>query len=262
LVAVDYFTKWAEAEALATITTENVIKFLWKSIVCRFGIPYAMVTDNGKQFDCGRFREWCSELGIQKSFSTPVFPKSNGQVEATNKTLIQMLKKKLGQKKGAWVEYLPEVLWSYRTTVRTATGETPFTLTYGMEAVVPVEVGSPSFRVAHYNSGLNEEGMNLHLDLLQERWEDARAACAAYQRRVAKYYDKKVRPRELQVGDWVLRKVNLMTREPTDGKLGPNWEGPYRVVSSCENGAYRLATEQGKALPRAWNVEHLKKYYF
>jgi hypothetical protein len=88
VVRVDYFTKWAETEALAAITTENVIKFLWKSIVCRFRIPYAMVTDNGKQFDCDHFREWCAELGIRKSFSTPVFPKSNGQVEATNKTLI------------------------------------------------------------------------------------------------------------------------------------------------------------------------------
>jgi hypothetical protein len=220
VVAVDYFTKWAEAEALAAITTKNVIKFLWKSVICRFGIPYAMVTDNGKQFDCDRFREWCAELGIRKSFSTPVFPKSNGQVEATNKTLIQMLKKKLGRKKGAWVEYLPKVLWSYRTTVRTATGETPFALTYGMEAVIPVEVGSSSFRVAHYNPGLNEEGINLHLDLLQERREDAHAACAAYQSRVAKYYDKKVKPREFSVGDWVLRKVNLMTKEPADGKLG------------------------------------------
>lgn len=65
-------------EALVVITTENIIKFLWKSIVCRFGIPYAMVTDNGKQFDCDRFREWCAELGIRKSFSTPIFPKSNG----------------------------------------------------------------------------------------------------------------------------------------------------------------------------------------
>jgi hypothetical protein len=68
VVAVDYFTKWAEAEALAAITTENVINFLWKSIVCRFGIPYAMVADNGKQFDCDRFWEWCAELGIRKSF--------------------------------------------------------------------------------------------------------------------------------------------------------------------------------------------------
>lgn len=110
VVTVDYLTKWAKAEALAAITTKNVIKFLWKSIVCRFGIPYSMVTDNGKQFDCDRFREWCAELGIRKSFSTPVFPKSNGQVEATNKTLIRVLKKKLGREKGAKVEYLPEVL--------------------------------------------------------------------------------------------------------------------------------------------------------
>ncbi|XP_062147745.1 uncharacterized protein LOC133856706 [Alnus glutinosa] len=64
LVAVDYFTKWAEAEAFATITTANVIKFLWSSVVCRFGIPHAFVTDNGKQFDCGPFRKWCAELQI------------------------------------------------------------------------------------------------------------------------------------------------------------------------------------------------------
>jgi len=131
-----------------------------------------------------------------------------------------------------------------------------------MEAVILVEMGSPSFRVAHYNPGLNEEGVTLHLDLLQEQREDARAACAAYQRRVAGYYDKKVKPRELEVGDWVLRKVNLMTREPVDGKLGPKWEGPCRVVSTSKNGAYGLATGQGKAVPRAWNVDHLKKYYF
>lgn len=79
-----------------------------------------------------------------------------------------------------------------------------------MEAVIPVEVGSPSFKVAHYNPGLNEEGINLHFDLLQERLEDAHAAWAAYQSRAAKYYDKKVKPRAFAVGDWVLRKVNLM----------------------------------------------------
>jgi hypothetical protein len=131
-----------------------------------------------------------------------------------------------------------------------------------MEAVIPVEVGSPSFRVAHYNPGLNEEGVSLHLDLLQERREDAHTACAAYQSRVARYYDKTVKPREFKVGNWVLRKVNLMTQEPADGKLGPKWEGPYRIVSSSKNGTYCLATGQGKAVPRDWNVDHLKKYYF
>lgn len=92
VVAIDYFTKWAETEALATITTNNIPKFLWKSIICRFGIPHALVTDNGKQFDCSHFRKWCSEVRIQNSYSTPIFPQLNGQVEATNKTLVGILK--------------------------------------------------------------------------------------------------------------------------------------------------------------------------
>jgi hypothetical protein len=74
VVAVDYFTKWAETKALATITTDNIPKFLWKSIICRFGIPHALVMDNGKQFDYSHFRKWCSEVRIQNSYSTPIFP--------------------------------------------------------------------------------------------------------------------------------------------------------------------------------------------
>jgi hypothetical protein len=153
VMAVDYFTKWAEAEAMAVITATNVISFLWRSVVCRFGIPDAFVTDNGTQFDSQQFQKWCSELRIRNYYSSVLRPKANGQVEATNKTLMRTLKKKLKTKKGAWVEYIPEVLWSYRTTARTPTGETPFSLNYGTKAVIPAEVGSPSFRVAYYNPG-------------------------------------------------------------------------------------------------------------
>jgi hypothetical protein len=112
-----------------------------------------------------------------------------------------------------------------------------------MEAVIPVEVGSPSFRVAHYNLGLNEEGMNLHLDLLQERGKDAHTVWTTYQCRIARYFDKKVKPREFEIGDWVLRKVNLTTREPVDGKLAQKWEGPNRIIRTSNNGAYHLSTK-------------------
>jgi transposase InsO family protein len=111
VVAVDYFTKWVEA--LAAITTTNITSFLWRSVVCRFGIPHAFVTDNGKQFDCEPFRRWCSELRIRNYYASVLRPQANGQVEATNKTLVRTLKKKLEKKKGAWVEYVPEVRWSY-----------------------------------------------------------------------------------------------------------------------------------------------------
>jgi ribonuclease HI len=173
VVAVDYFTKWAEAEALAAITTTNITSFLWKSVVCRFEIPHAFFTDNGKQFDCEPFRRWCLELRIRNYYASVLYPKANSQVEETNKTLVRTLKKKLEKKKGAWVDYVPEVLWSYRTTRRTPTGKMPFSLTYGTEAVIPVDVGSPSFRVAYYNPGLNDEKAKLHLYLLQEKREDA-----------------------------------------------------------------------------------------
>jgi ribonuclease HI len=261
LVAVDYFTKWAEAEALATITTANVVKFLWTSIICRFGIPHAFVTDNGKQFDCEPFRKWCAELRIRNYYSTPIYPPANGQVEATNKTLLRTLKKKLGRKKGAWAEYVPEVLWAYRTTTRTPTGATPFSLTYGSEAIIPAEVRSPSFRVSHYNPGLNDEGIKLNLDLLQERRDEAQVTWAAYQDRAARYFNKKLSPRKFQLGDWVLRKVSPITKDPIEGKLGVKWEGPYRVIRCHDKGAYDLIDTTGKELPRAWNAENLKKYF-
>jgi hypothetical protein len=89
------------------------------------------------------------------------------------------LKKKLEKKKWAWVEYVLEVLWSYQTTRRTLTGETPFSLTYGTDAVIPAEVGSPRFLVAYYNPGFNDDRVKLHLDLLQEKRDDAQVTWAA-----------------------------------------------------------------------------------
>jgi transposase InsO family protein len=90
---------------------------MWKSIVCRYEIPHAFVIDNGKQFNCEPFRKWCAKLYIRNYYSSPRHPLTNGLVEATNKTLMKTLMKKLEDKKGAWVEFLLEVLWSYRTTI-------------------------------------------------------------------------------------------------------------------------------------------------
>jgi hypothetical protein len=91
------------------------------------------------------------------------------------------------------------MLWSYRTTSRTSIGETPFSLTYGTETVIPAEVGSPNFRVAYYNPELNDEGIKLNLDLLQEKRDDAQVTWATYQDRIARYFNKTVVPRKFQV---------------------------------------------------------------
>ncbi|XP_024018099.1 uncharacterized protein K02A2.6-like [Morus notabilis] len=110
IAAVDYYTKWAEAKALTTTTEAACTKFMWDHIVCRFGVPHSIVSDNEKQFDNAATRRFCDGLGIRKDFSAPIHPQSNGQVEAINKILKHTLKKRLDDLKGRWAEELPKVL--------------------------------------------------------------------------------------------------------------------------------------------------------
>ncbi|RVW84455.1 Gag-Pol polyprotein [Vitis vinifera] len=192
--ATDYFSKWVEAEAYASIKDKDVTKFVWKNIVCRFGIPQTIIADNGPQFDSIAFRNFCSELNIRNSYSTPRYPQSNGQAEATNKTLITALKKRLEQAKGKWVEELPGVLWAYRTTPGRPTGNTPFALAYGMDAVIPTEIGLPTIRTdaAKQNDANTELGRNL--DWADEVRRSAAIRMADYQQRASAHYNRKVSP--------------------------------------------------------------------
>ncbi|KAL6334899.1 hypothetical protein AAG906_023704 [Vitis piasezkii] len=185
LVATDYFSKWVEAEAYASIKDKDVTKFVWKNIICRFGIPQTIIADNGPQFDSIAFRNFCSELNIRNSYSTPRYPQSNGQAEATNKTLITALKKRLEQAKGKWVEELPGVLWAYRTTPGRPTGNTPFALAYGMDAIIPTEIGLPTIRTeAGKQDDANAE-LGRNLDWADEVRETASIRMADYQQRAS-----------------------------------------------------------------------------
>ena len=101
LVAIDYFTKWVEAEALATIIEARIWSFMWKNIIYRFGIPATIISDNRQQFDGQGFREFWSNLGIKNQFSSLGHPQLNGQAEVTNQTLLKIIKAKLDNTKGA-----------------------------------------------------------------------------------------------------------------------------------------------------------------
>uniref|UniRef100_A0A2N9EHN4 Uncharacterized protein n=1 Tax=Fagus sylvatica TaxID=28930 RepID=A0A2N9EHN4_FAGSY len=188
-------------------------------------------------------------------------PQANGQVEVTNRTLLKQIKTRLEGAKGMWVEELPSILWAYRTTVRTPTGETPFKLTFGTEAVIPVEIGLTTLRTTFHKEEENEGQLRLNLDLLDETRDKAARRITLYQEKMAKYYNTKVKLRRFEIGDWVLRKVTQATKDPSQGKLGPNWEGPYKVIQYYRRGTYHLEDRHGKKLPHPWNAEHLKKYY-
>ena len=150
--------------------------------------------------------------------------------------------------KGIWPDELPSVLWAYRTTARTTTGETPFRLAYASDAVILAEVGLTSYRVENYDEDKNEEAMHLQLDLVDEVRVTAEQRLARYQNLMAKYYNSNVRHRDFQVGDLVLRKVMGATKDSSQGKLGPNWEGPYRIASWQRKDTYHLETLDGQKL--------------
>ncbi|KAH9658287.1 Ribonuclease H [Citrus sinensis] len=261
IVAIDYFTKWVEAEPLATITEKRTTDFIQKNIICRYGVPHTIITDNGRQFDNDKFREFCRKLKIKNCYSSPAHPQANGQVEAANRVIKQILKAKLEKAKGAWPDELSFVLWSYRTTPRTPTGESPFSLAFGAEAVIPAEIGTPTYRVQHFDPVINDELQRQSLDLLEEKRDHAMIKVAAYQGKVARYYNARVKIRKFRIGDLVLKKVLPNAREPGVGTLGPNWDGPYIIREVVRPGTYILSTLGGKILRHAWNAEHLRIYH-
>uniref|UniRef100_A0A2N9HIN5 Integrase catalytic domain-containing protein n=1 Tax=Fagus sylvatica TaxID=28930 RepID=A0A2N9HIN5_FAGSY len=145
-----------------------------------------------KAFTSKPFMKYYSELGIRNVYSSPAYPQSNGQAEASNKTVLDGIKKRLEDAKGRWVEELPNVLWTFRTTPRRSTGETPFPLTYGSAAVIPLEISLPTLRTLEWEPTRNNLAQSQALDLLEERREQAMIRLASYQQQLKKGYNKNV----------------------------------------------------------------------
>ncbi|GKE11377.1 reverse transcriptase domain-containing protein [Tanacetum coccineum] len=124
IVAIDYFTMWIEAKPVATISGAQIKKFMWDNIVCRFGFPGEIISDNEKQFRDNPFKDWSLGEGI---------------------------KARLDERSKNWLEEISHVIWGHRTMIKFSNGETPFSLTYGKEAVIPVEIGMPTLRTAKVN---------------------------------------------------------------------------------------------------------------
>nr|GEZ98851.1 hypothetical protein [Tanacetum cinerariifolium] len=220
IVAMDYFTKWIEAKAVATITGGQVKKFAWDNIVCRFGISGEIISDNGKQFADNPFKDWCDKLNITQRFASVKHPQSNGLVKKANRSPGEGIKARLGERNKNWVEELPHVLWAHRTMIKSS-------------HVIHAEIEMPTYRTAAVDVVNNDEELRLNLDLL----EASGARC----------------------GDFVYHS-NDASHAIAGGKLGPKWEGPYEVKETLGNGAYKLRSTDGTVLLRTWNVSNLKRY--
>ena len=158
------------------------------------------------------------------------------------------------------MDEIPEVLWAYRTIVCRPTVISPFALTYGMEAIVPTEIGMPTLRT-NLPKQSNTESVIKDLDTAGELREAGVVRIASYHSRLENLYNRRVKPRMFQPWDLVLRKVFENTADPSARKLQLNWEGPYIVTRASESRSYALDKLDGTPIPRMGNVMHLKRYY-
>src|SRR5664279_2437185 len=153
LVVVDKFTKWVEAEPVSSCDAKTALKFL-KKIIFRFGYPYSIITDNGSNLSEGEMQKFCEKNHIRLDLALVAHPQSNGQAERTNQELLRGVKPRLQVPleciAGSWVDELPAILWSIRTTPNRSTGYTPFFLAYGAEAVLPADIEYDSPRSVLY----------------------------------------------------------------------------------------------------------------
>nr|GEY56047.1 reverse transcriptase domain-containing protein [Tanacetum cinerariifolium] len=220
IVAIYYFTKWIEAKPVATITGTQIKKFMWDNIVCRFGLPGEIISDNEKQFRDNPFKDWCEKLCIHQRFTSIKHPQANGLVERENRSLGKGIKARLDERSKNWLEEISHVLWAHRTMIKSSNRETLFSLTYGTKAVIPTF------------------------------WKKKRAGNneAKSKAMMEKYYNARVHNTSFKPGDLVYQS-NKASHAEDGGKLGPKWEGPYKVTEALGKGAYKLRDRNGSILP-------------
>ncbi|XP_028213905.1 protein NYNRIN-like [Glycine soja] len=264
IVGIDYFTKWIEAVPLPNVDQKAVISFIQNHIIYRYGIPETITTDQGSVFTGRKMQEFAKETGFRLLTSTPYYAQANGQVEAANKIVINLIKKHIAQKPRNWNKTLDQVLWACRNSPKESTNTTPFRLTYGHDAVLPVEIHLQSARVQkqmdipidHYWKMMSDE----LVDLDEERLR-ALEVLTKQKERVAKAYNKKVKSKTFNVGDLVWKVILPMdSKDRAFGKWSPNWEGPFKIIQIYSNGAYELEELTPQKRTLSINGKYLKKY--
>lgn len=190
---------------MAVITRKNIVKFVWRYIVCRNVLRYMIIRENGKQFTDNSFKKWSENNSINKKLSSVGHPQANGQVEVTNRKIIKEIKRRLGKVKGNWVDKLLHVLWSYRTATRTPTKQNPFSLVYGTKFFVPVEVSMQTTRTSNIILKMNESSLRIRLDFMEECRQNTVKHQSTYKALTKKCHSKRLPRRLCKVRDLVLR---------------------------------------------------------
>nr|XP_025886072.1 uncharacterized protein LOC104646273 [Solanum lycopersicum] len=263
LVDINYFTKWVEAITFESVTKKAVVDFIQSNIICRFGILKIIITDNAMNLNSHLMKEVCEQFKIVHHYSTPYRPKANGAVEVANKNIKKILRKMV-QGSRHWHEKLLFTLMGYRATVRTSVGATPYLLVYGTEPVIPAEVEIPSLRTIVEAEIEDTKWVKSRLEqlaLIEENRLISICFGQLYQQRLARAYNKKVRPRNFELGKLVVKLI-LPHQDEVKRMFAPNWQGPYVIKQVLSKGALQLADMEGKVLDMIVNAYSIKRCHF
>ena len=238
VVCQDYFSKWPELVALPSTEARVIQQWLFDEVFCRHGFPSEIVTDQGTQWTSASFRQFCDSLGIKQRMTSPYHPQSD-MVERFNRTLLNMIRSYVGEHKDSWDRDLQSLAFAYRTAVCETTQATPFEVVFCRRAQLPIDTMHSSMRSAA-ESGL----MRRLTDVRAGAREVSRKAAV---KRAADYDDaKRVKPRELKVGDDVFWK-RPVHQPGVSPKLQPVWSGPFVVTDRVSDVNYRIRDGAGKS---------------
>ena len=258
VVVTDLFSKWVEAFPVKSTDTETLASLLVHEVICRYGLPSYIHSDQGANLTSNLMAAVCKHLGIEQTRTSAYHPQGNGQVERFNRTLESMLAKVVSDHQTDWDYHLPQLLFAYRTAIHETTGFTPFHITFGRSPILPLEamMGSlpqqrnkdvPSFLAKLHNS-------------LQTAYTTVRAHIASAHQRNKARYDKERPFSPYSVGDLVWLHVSAVKPGRTK-KFASQWKGPYTIMDRISEVNYKIKLVGSSTKATIVHHNRLKSYH-